>query len=105
MSTTFRYVEQLTVSVAARDQPRSPQIDLSESWLEAVQANPRFSTLYFFQVVSLALAGRQEEARPIVRRLLELEPGFRLRVIFEVGMVRAVADRFVEGARILGLPE
>ena len=70
-----------------------------------MQANPRFSTLYFFQVSSLALAGRKEEARSIVQRLLELEPGFRLRVVFEVGMVRAVADRFAEGARILGLPE
>jgi TolB-like protein/class 3 adenylate cyclase/Tfp pilus assembly protein PilF len=79
--------------------------EAASHFAKAVQANPRFSTLYFFQVVSLALAGRQEEARPIVRRLLELEPGFRLRVIFEVGMVRAVADRFAEGARILGLPE
>ncbi|MBB3457193.1 TolB-like protein/class 3 adenylate cyclase/Tfp pilus assembly protein PilF [Rhizobium sp. BK313] len=71
----------------------------------AAQANPRFSTLYFFQAASLALAGRQVEARPVVQRLLELEPGFRLHVFFELGMVRAVADRFAEGARILGLPE
>ena len=72
---------------------------------KAVQANSRFSTLYFFHAASLALAGREEEARPIVQRLLELEPGFRLRMIFEVGMARAVADKFAEGARILGLPE
>ena len=71
----------------------------------AAQANPRFSTLFFFHAASLALAGRKEEALPIVQRLLELEPGFRLRVMFEVGMVRAVADRLAEGARILGLPE
>jgi adenylate cyclase len=53
----------------------------------------------------LALAGRDEEARPIVRRLLELEPEFRVRMMFELGIVRAVADRFAKGARMLGLPE
>jgi adenylate cyclase len=79
--------------------------EAASHFAKAVQANPRFSTLYFFQVASLALAGRKEEAGSIVQRLLELEPGFRLRVVFEVGMVRAVADRFAEGARILGLPE
>ena len=72
---------------------------------KAVQANPRFSTLYFFQAAALALAGRQGEARPIAQQLLELEPGFRLGLFFEVGMARAVADRLTEGARILGLPE
>lgn len=70
-----------------------------------MQANPRFSWCYFFQAASLALAGREEEAQPIVRRLLELEPGFRLRLFFEVGMARAVADGLAEGGRILGLPE
>ena len=79
--------------------------EAASHFAKAVQANPRFSTLYFFQVASLALAGRKEEARSIVQRLMELEPGFRLRLVFEVGMVRAVADRFAEGARILGLPE
>jgi adenylate cyclase len=79
--------------------------EAASHFAKAVQANPRFSSLYFFQATSLALAGRQEEARPIVRRLLELEPGFRTRVAFEVGMARTVADKFVEGARLLGLPE
>ena len=79
--------------------------EAASHFAKAVQANPRFSTLYFFQAASLALAGRQEEARPIVQRLFELEPGFRLRLSSEVGPARAVADRFAEGARILGLPE
>jgi tetratricopeptide (TPR) repeat protein len=79
--------------------------EAASHFAKAVQANPRFSTLYFFQAASLALAGRQEEALPIAQQLLELEPGFRLRLFFEVGMARAVADRLSEGARILGLPE
>jgi len=37
--------------------------------------------------------------------LLELEPGFRLRVLFQVGTVQALSDRLAEGARYLGLPE
>jgi len=74
-------------------------------YAKAVQANPRFSTLYFFHAASLALAGRAEEARPVVRRLLELEPSFRSRFIFEVGYAMTITERFVEGARLLGLPE
>jgi adenylate cyclase len=79
--------------------------EAASHYAKAVQANSRFSTLYFFQAASLALAGRMDEARPIVRRLLELEPTFRTRLIFEVGMVRSVADKLAEGARLLGLPE
>lgn len=70
-----------------------------------MQSNPRFSTLYFFHAASLALAGREREARPVAARLLELEPGFRSRFIFEVGVVQVIADRLAEGARLLGLPE
>ncbi|MCV9960689.1 hypothetical protein OIU34_02155 [Pararhizobium sp. BT-229] len=71
----------------------------------AVQDNPRFSTLYFFEAASLALAGRLEDAQAVAQRLLELEPEFRLRVIFEVGLATNLANRFAEGARIIGLPE
>ena len=72
---------------------------------KAVQGNPRFSTLYFFHAASLALAGRADEARPIVRRLLELEPSFRSRLLHQFGITRQIVDRLAEGARILRLPE
>ena len=72
---------------------------------KAVQANPRFSVLYFFHAGSLALAGHVEEARPIVRQGLELEPGFRVRVVAELGFDPTIADKFAEGARMLALPE
>jgi adenylate cyclase len=74
-------------------------------YAKAVQANPRLSVLYLFHAASLALAGRVEEARPVVRRLLELEPNFRSRMLFEVGYGRTTAEKFLEGARLLGLPE
>jgi adenylate cyclase len=79
--------------------------DAASYFAKAVQANPRMSTYYLLQALSLALAGRLEEARPSVRRLLELEPSFRSRIIFEFGFVRTLADKFAEGARLLGLPE
>jgi adenylate cyclase len=71
----------------------------------ATQANSRFSTLYFFQAVALALAGRLEQAGPIVRRALELEPGFRNRFFLDIGLVPAIANKLVEGAHLLGLPD
>jgi Flp pilus assembly protein TadD len=61
------------------------------------------STYYILHASALALAGRLEEARPSVRRLLELEPGFQSRIISEFGFVRTIADRFAEAARLLVL--
>jgi len=79
--------------------------DAALHFAKAVHANPRMSTYYVLHASALALAGRLEEAGPSVRRLLELEPSFRSRIIFEFGFVRTLADKFAEGARLLGLPE
>ena len=69
------------------------------------QINARHSLFPFFHAIALALAGRAAEAAPSVQRGLELEPGFRLRIFSEFGMARAIAEKFVEGGRLLGLPE
>ena len=74
-------------------------------YAKAVQANPRHIWLYFCQAVALALAGRVEEAGPIVRQLLELNPGFRSTSVFDYSVVGTFATRIKEGARLLGLPE
>ena len=79
--------------------------EAASHYAKAVQANPHFSTLYFAQAVALALAGRLEEARPIVGQLLELAPDFRSSAFFEHIETRALTDKFIEGARLLGLPE
>ena len=79
--------------------------DAAACFARAAQANANFSTAYFFQAIALALAGRVEEAQPFVRRGLELEPGFRIRMFFELGLAPALAERLAEGARLLGLPE
>jgi len=80
--------------------------EAASHYATAVQANPRFSLYYFLQAAALALAGRLEEARPIVAQLLELNPGVRSSEVFEYALLHpSLADRFKEGARLLGLPE
>jgi adenylate cyclase len=74
-------------------------------YAKAVQANPRFSLLYFVQAINLALAGRVEEARPIVRQGLELQPDFRTGMIAEFGVAQEWMNKLTEGARKLGLPD
>jgi TolB-like protein len=52
-------------------------------YFDSVQANPRFSTLHALQAAALALADRTDEARSAARRVLELEPSFRVRPFME----------------------
>ena len=74
-------------------------------YAKAVQANPRFFMAYFCQAIALALAGRVEEAGPIVRQLLELSPDFRSSKVFDYSVVGTFAAKLIEGARLLGLPD
>jgi adenylate cyclase len=69
------------------------------------QINARHSLFPFFRAIALALAGRQGEAAPLIQLGFELEPHFRLRIFSEFGMARPMAEKFVEGGRLLGLPE
>jgi tetratricopeptide (TPR) repeat protein len=74
---------------------------------KAVQANPQFSTPYSMQTAALALAGNIEEARLIARRLLELEPGFRIKPLeaHVGGVLPEVATMWFGGLRKAGLSE
>jgi adenylate cyclase len=75
---------------------------------QAVQANPRFSTLYADLTVALALAGRMDEAKAGARRLLELEPGFRSGPVMAMvtGFARPeLVAGYAAGLRKAGLPE
>jgi adenylate cyclase len=97
------FMAHLALGLAASQEARYDEG--ASHFAKAVQANPRFSPLYFFHAGSLALAGRLQEAKPIVRRGFELDPGFRVRVLAELGFDPTIAEKFVEGARLLGLPE
>jgi adenylate cyclase len=75
---------------------------------QAVQANPRFSTLYVFQAAALAHAGRADEAATAASRLIALEPDFRVASFrrFGSGFCRKdVLDWLSDGIRKAGLPE
>ena len=71
----------------------------------ALQIASGIGYLYVYHAATLAVAGRIEEARPIARRGLELEPGWRIRALQEIGLVPEIAAKLIEGARLLGLPE
>jgi adenylate cyclase len=79
--------------------------DAAACFGRVVHRNPNFSTGYFFQGMALALGGRGVEAGPVVRRGLEQEAGFRGRFVYEGGIAPVVGEKFLAGARILGLPE
>jgi|HubBroStandDraft_6_1064221.scaffolds.fasta_scaffold84431_1 adenylate cyclase len=99
----FSYEAHNALGLAAVQEARYDEAALH--FANAVQANTRFSTLYFFQAAALALTGRLEEASPIVRRALELEPGFRNRFFMDIGLVPPIANKLVEGAHLLNLPD
>ena len=75
---------------------------------KAVQANPRFSTLYLFQAAALVHAGRDDEARTAVGRLRALQPDFQIASFrrFGSGFCRKdVLDWLSAGIRKTGLLE
>jgi adenylate cyclase len=82
--------------------------DAALSFGKIVQMNPRFSTGYAHQAAALAVAGRVEEARTLGRRLLELQPGFRIEevIAFARGFVHPdLVEAQAAGMRRAGLPE
>jgi TolB-like protein len=72
----------------------------------AAQRNSGFSYSYITQAMAMALAGREREARPMARRALELEPGYRVESLREAGILMpALRESLIGGARLLGWPE
>ena len=69
----------------------------------AAQAKPNFSTAYIFQAIAMALDGRVEQAGSRARRGLELEPDFKGRMFFELGLAQPLTEKFAAGSRLLGL--
>ncbi|HKN30950.1 MAG TPA: hypothetical protein VJY34_24995 [Roseiarcus sp.] len=53
----------------------------------------------------MALAGRLDEAATAAKQAMEVRPGLRMRLLSETGMAPSIAARFIEGARLLALPE
>jgi TolB-like protein/class 3 adenylate cyclase/Tfp pilus assembly protein PilF len=74
-------------------------------WAKCAHAHPNIGGFAIGQAMALALAGRMDEARPIFARGLELDVRWSIRRISEYGTVPAIADKWVEAARLLGAPE
>ena len=79
--------------------------EAASSFAKGSQINPRHSLFPLFRAIALALAGHTEEATSSLKLGLALEPGFRIRIFSEFGMASPIAEKFAEGARLLGLPE
>lgn len=87
---------------------REQYSEAAASWAKAIQANPRFSSLYFVYAAALALAGQLDDARIAAKGLLELEPTFRVGSIITAlsGALHPIfLPRLSKGARLAGLPE
>ena len=81
--------------------------DAAAHFAKAAQANPRFSVPYVLQASALALAGRIEDAKAVVRRVLELEPTFSIRRFMDFSgfMKPELKEALAVGLRQAGLPE
>ncbi len=99
----WTYEAYMTLGVVATQEGR---YEASASWFaKALEANPGFSSAHSARAIALALAGRVEEAKPVMRKAMELEPGGRVYMIYEIGLLREIADKWAAGARLLGVPE
>jgi adenylate cyclase len=97
------YVADLAIAMAAFQEGRYEAS--AAYWAKCDRANPGFAGFAQGQAMALALAGRIEEAKRIFARGVELEPGFCIRTIIEMGLVPALAEKYVRAARLLGVPE
>jgi tetratricopeptide (TPR) repeat protein len=79
--------------------------EAASHFAKASQINPRHSLFPFMHAIALALAGRTEEATSSLRRGLELEPSFGSASSPSSAWLSRSPAKFIEGARLLGLPE
>jgi tetratricopeptide (TPR) repeat protein len=79
--------------------------DAAKWWSRCERAKPTFGTITLCHALTLALAGRIEEARQVSARGLDLDPTFRVRTLREIGFAPAITDKFVDAARLLAIPD
>jgi len=82
--------------------------DDASSWSDKViREGTSFLPSFRMAIASKALAGRQEEARDALRRMLQIDPTARISNAAERPLFRRLQDvaRLEEGLRMAGLPE
>jgi adenylate cyclase len=97
------YAAHIAMATAAVHEDRYD--DAVAFYSKAAQANPDHGMFLIAQAISLALAGRLDEARPIWAQGLKLEPEYRIRTLLEVGLIPSIFDKLARGARLLGVRE
>ena len=79
--------------------------EAASHFAKVIEIRPNFSTGYLQRAAALALGGHTAEATSDAARGLELEPTFQNRVYHQWVMTPALAQKFIGGGRLLGLPE
>ena len=74
-------------------------------WEKCWRANPKFGGFLFGKAAALASAGRMSEAKPVLEKVLELEPSFNIRTIRELGYAPEIEVLWLRAARLLGVPD
>jgi tetratricopeptide (TPR) repeat protein len=82
-------------------------LDAAAEWgLRSVRANPNYTSNLRVTAAALAGAGRVAEARPLVARVMALEPGYRVAPMIARHAFRDDGARQTYGERLIaaGLP-
>jgi adenylate cyclase len=97
------YIAHLAFGIASFHQGRYEE---AASWWEKCwRANPKFGGFLFGKAAALASAGRMSEAKPVLAKVLELEPSFNIRTIRELGYAPEIEVLWLRAARLLGVPD
>ena len=96
------YLADLSLGIAAMQREEVTQA--AGHFVRSAQKNPDLSCLYFCGGAALALAGASDRAERMAKAGLRAEPGFRMRMFYEL-MAPSVAERLASGGRAAGLPE
>ena len=79
--------------------------DAAAGYAKSAEMNPGSAMLRYCTASMLALAGRIDEGKAAAAEALRINPQLRIRMVFETGLLRSLAEKLAEGLGLLGLPE
>ena len=79
--------------------------DAAAGYAKSVEMNPGSAMLRYCKAGMLALTGQIDEGKAAAAEALRINPNLRIRMAFEAGGPRPLAEKVAEGLRLLGLPE
>ena len=78
--------------------------DAVSHYENALHLSPQLGAMHTLHAIALALAGRADEARPVVTKALDVDPNFRIGHVLRMFKSPAFADKMRMGAQMAGLP-